>query len=199
MASSKLACIRKTFPLGEVMKVYLGPYKENRKEQIHIHDYDTWNMDDTLAMIIVPMLKQLKATKHGVEEVASWSKDPSRKIGAVAIGAKGQVLAQGFNGFPRGIDDSEERYNDRQRKYELVVHAEMNVIYNATYSGVSLDGATLYVSGLPVCSECAKGIVQVGIKHVIMRDMEIPDSWRESWHKTQEMFHEANIQFEFVK
>ena len=133
------------------------------------------------------------------EEVASWSKDPSRKIGAVAIGAKGQVLAQGFNGFPRGIDDSEERYNDRQRKYELVVHAEMNVIYNATYSGVSLDGATLYVSGLPVCSECAKGIVQVGIKHVIMRDMKIPDSWQESWHKTQEMFHEANIQFEFVK
>ena len=133
------------------------------------------------------------------EEVASWSKDPSRKIGAVAIGAKGQVLAQGYNGFPRGIDDSEERYNDRERKYELVVHAEMNVIYNATYSGVSLDGATLYVSGLPVCSDCAKGIVQVGIKHVIMRDMEIPDSWKDSWHKTQEMFNEASIQFEFIK
>jgi dCMP deaminase len=133
------------------------------------------------------------------EEVASWSKDPSRKIGAVAIGAKGQVLAQGYNGFPRGIDDSEERYNNRERKYELVVHAEMNVIYNATYSGVSLDGATLYVSGLPVCSECAKGIVQVGIKRVIMRHMEIPESWQDSWRKTQEMFHEANIQFEFVK
>ena len=133
------------------------------------------------------------------EEVASWSKDPSRKIGAVAIGTKGQVLAQGFNGFPRGIDDSEDRYNDRERKYELVVHAEMNVIYNATYNGVSLDGATLYVSGLPVCSECAKGIVQVGIKRVIMRHMEIPESWQDSWRKTQEMFHEANIQFEFVK
>ena len=133
------------------------------------------------------------------EEVASWSKDPSRKIGAVAIGAKGQVLAQGYNGFPRGIDDSEERYNDRERKYELVVHAEMNVIYNATYSGVSLDGATLYVTGLPVCSECAKGIVQVGIKRVIMRDMEIPDSWQESWRKTQEMFDETGIQFKFVK
>jgi len=133
------------------------------------------------------------------EEVASWSKDPSRKIGAVAVGAKGQVLAQGFNGFPRGIDDSEERYNDRERKYELVVHAEMNVIYNATYNGVSLDGATLYVTGLPVCSECAKGIVQVGIKRVIMRDMEIPDSWQDSWRKTQEMFNETGIQFKFVK
>ena len=133
------------------------------------------------------------------EEVASWSKDPSRKIGAVAVGAKGQVLAQGFNGFPRGIDDSEERYNDRERKYELVVHAEMNVIYNATYNGVSLDGASIYVTGLPVCSECAKGIVQVGIKRVIMRDMEIPDSWQESWRKTQEMFDETGIQFKFVK
>ena len=133
------------------------------------------------------------------EEVASWSKDPSRKIGAVAIGTKGQVLAQGFNGFPRGIADTEERYNDRERKYELVVHAEMNVIYNATYNGVSLDGATLYVTGLPVCSECAKGIVQVGIKRVIMRDMEIPDSWQESWRKTQEMFNETGIQFKFVK
>ena len=132
------------------------------------------------------------------EEVASWSKDPSRKIGAVAVGAKGQVLAQGFNGFPRGIDDSEERYNDRERKYELVVHAEMNVIYNATYSGVSLDGATLYVTGLPVCSECAKGIVQVGIKRVIMREMEIPESWLSSWHKTREIFHEAKILFEFI-
>lgn len=133
------------------------------------------------------------------EEVASWSKDPSRKIGAVAVGAKGQVLAQGFNGFPRGIDDSEERYNDRERKYALVVHAEMNVIYNATYSGVSLDGATLYVTGLPVCSECAKGIIQVGIKRVVMREVEIPDSWIESWSRTQEMFNEASIQFEFIK
>jgi dCMP deaminase len=75
----------------------------------------------------------------------------------------------------------------------------MNVIYNATYNGVSLDGATLYVSGLPVCSECAKGIVQVGIKRVIMREMEIPETWQNSWRKTQEMFNEASIQFKFIK
>lgn len=133
------------------------------------------------------------------DTVAAWSKDPSRKIGAVAIDDKRHVLSVGFNGFPRGIDDSEERYNDRERKYALVVHAEMNVIYNATYSGVSLDGATLYVTGLPVCSECAKGIIQVGIKRVVMREVEIPDSWIESWSRTQEMFNEASIQFEFIK
>ena len=52
-----------------LMKVYIGPYKEDdssRKESIHIHDYDTWNMDHTLALIALPMLKQLKETKHGV-------------------------------------------------------------------------------------------------------------------------------------
>ena len=51
------------------MKVYIGPYKEDdspRKESIHLHDYDTWNMDHTLALIALPMLKQLKETKHGV-------------------------------------------------------------------------------------------------------------------------------------
>ena len=76
------------------------------------------------------------------ENVSSWSKDPSRKIGAVAVGSKGQILSQGYNGFPRGIDDSIERYNDKETKYRYVVHAEMNVVYNATYNGISLDGAT---------------------------------------------------------
>jgi len=130
--------------------------------------------------------------------VAGWSKDPSRKIGAVAVGSKGNVLAQGFNGFPRGISDSPNRYEDRTRKYELVVHAEMNVIYNATYNGVSLDGATLYVHGLPVCSDCAKGIIQVGIKRVVMKDQEIPDLWQQSWTKTEEMFNEAGVDYEFI-
>ncbi len=132
------------------------------------------------------------------KEVSTWSKDPSSKIGAVAIGSKGQVLAQGYNGFPRGIDDREIRFENKELKYRYVVHAEMNVIFNATYNGVSLDGATMYVTGLPVCSECAKGIIQVGVRRVVMKDIEIPDSWQDSWRKTQEMFNEASIQFEFV-
>lgn len=109
------------------------------------------------------MFKWDKRYLELAREVASWSKDPSKKIGAIAVGSKGQVLSQGYNGFPRGIDDSKRRYEDRAIKYKYVVHAEMNVIYNATYNGISLDGATLYVYGLPVCSECAKGIIQTGI------------------------------------
>jgi dCMP deaminase len=128
------------------------------------------------------------------KEVSTWSKDPSTKVGAVVVGGKKEVLAQGFNGFPRGIDDSDERYNDRETKYKLVVHAEMNAIYNATYSGVSLDGATLYIYGLPICSECAKGIIQVGIKRVVVEQAKELGNWNESVELSKAMFGEANIE-----
>lgn len=127
------------------------------------------------------------------KEVASWSKDPSTKVGAVAVGPKRNVLAQGYNGFPRGIFDYAERYNDKPTKYMYVVHAEMNVIYNATYNGVSLDGASLYVYGLPPCSECAKGIIQVGIKEIITETQGIPKKWEDSWNFSKSMFDEAGV------
>jgi len=131
------------------------------------------------------------------EHISTWSKDPSKKIGAVAVGDQRQILAQGYNGFPRGISDADERYDNREEKYKLVVHAEMNVIYNASYNGVSLNGSTLYVHGLPVCSDCAKGVIQVGIKRVVMPSQDIPDHWKQSWQKTREMFNEAGIKWEF--
>lgn len=130
------------------------------------------------------------------KEVATWSKDPSTKVGAVAVGSKGQILSQGYNGFPRGVKDTPERYDVREEKYKYVVHGEMNAIYNACHTGASLDGATLYVTGLPVCSECAKGIIQVGISKVIMEyPKDIPDSWRESMKTTSSMFLEAGVTF----
>ena len=127
-------------------------------------------------------------------EVATWSKDPSTQVGAVTVGSKKEVLSQGFNGFPRGIHDTDERYNHRETKYKFVVHAEMNAIYNATYSGTSLDGATLYVHGLPICSECAKGIIQVGIKKVVIKNSKELDNWNESVQLSKEMFDEAGIE-----
>ena len=133
------------------------------------------------------------------EQVSKWSKDPSRQIGAVAVGSKGQVLAQGYNGFPRGIDDSLTTYYDREKKYKYVVHAEMNVIYNATYNGTSLDGSTLYVHGLPVCSECSKGVIQVGIKRVVMPKQEIPDHWKDSWQLTKSLFEQAGVSYDFIQ
>lgn len=129
------------------------------------------------------------------KEVAQWSKDPNTKVGAIAVGSKGQILSQGYNGFPRGIFDGDERLNDRETKYKYVVHAEMNVIYNATYSGVSLDNSKLYVYGLPVCSECAKGIIQVGIKEVYVANecLDLRPHWFQSFQQTMDMFQEAGI------
>ena len=69
--------------------------------------------------------------------VSTWSKDPSTKVGTVAVRNR-TVIAQGYNGFPRGIKD-DDRYNDREIKYKFIVHSEMNAIYNAAQNGVSLE------------------------------------------------------------
>lgn len=132
------------------------------------------------------------------KQVASWSKDPSSQIGAVAVGSKGQVLSQGYNGFPRNITDSSDRYADREKKYNYIVHAEMNVIYNASYNGVSLSNSTLYVYGLPVCNRCALGIIQVGISRIVMPRQEISDRWFQSWQLSKSLFREAGVKWEFV-
>ena len=133
-------------------------------------------------------------------KVSEWSKDPSTKIGCVVVGDKGQVLAQGYNGFPRGIEDLDERLNNRETKLKYVVHGEMNAIYNACYNGISLEGSTMYVTGLPTCSDCAKGVIQVGIKRVVWpKELEnVEKRWKESIELTMSMFDEAGVKYEFV-
>lgn len=126
------------------------------------------------------------------KHISIWSKDPSKKIGAVAVGSKNQILSTGYNGFPRGIDDSPERLNNRTEKYKYVVHAEQNLIYNATYNGISLDDATVFIWGLPLCSECAKGILQVGVRTVrwAIPKSSIDKKWKDSYELTKELFFE---------
>ena len=127
-------------------------------------------------------------------EVGTWSKD-STKIGAIVVDNNKRILSQGYNGFPRGIEDSQRRLKDRETKLKYIVHAEMNCIYNACHHGVSLEGGTLYVSGLPCCSDCAKGVIQSGIKLVIMEFPRklLEGPWGESWKLSKSMFDEANI------
>lgn len=97
------------------------------------------------------------------ETVASWSKDPSRKIGSVIVDSQRRVLSLGYNGFPRGVVDKVERYQDRDTKLKFVCHAERNALDN---SPGSVEGATLYATLFP-CNECVKSIIQRGITKVV--------------------------------
>ena len=133
---------------------------------------------------------------HLAKEISTWSKDPSTQVGAVVIGQNGEVLSQGYNGFPRSIKDTPQRLKDREKKYNLVVHAEMNAIYNASLNGVSLKGSTLYVYGLPICNECAKGVIQVGIDKVIAtRPADYNKEWDESIKDAKALFKEAEVEY----
>lgn len=105
----------------------------------------------------------------GVAILASQrSKDPSTQVGACIIDSDKRILSTGYNGFPQGCSDDEFPWNRDETvgdtKYSYVVHAELNAILNA--SGKKLSGAILYV-GLFPCNECAKAIIQSGIKEVV--------------------------------
>lgn len=137
--------------------------------------------------------RYLKLAGH----IAEWSKDPSTKVGAIVVGNHGQILSQGYNGFPRQVDDLEERLSVRGNKYLYTIHAEMNCIYNASLSGVSLDGASIYVYGLPICHECAKGVIQSGIKKVYCAHEDpLPEKWADSWNISRGMFMETGVYHE---
>lgn len=136
---------------------------------------------------------------HLTLEISKWSKDPNKKIGAMIVGSHKQIISQGYNGFPRGVKDTNERYLDKELKNKFVVHAEMNAILNALYNGSSVKGSTIFVSGLPVCNECAKAIIQSGIKKVIMDTKLNPNSkWFEPAQVALRMFEEAGVEVEFV-
>lgn len=97
------------------------------------------------------------------QEVASWSKDPSTKVGCVLVDRERRVIGSGYNGFARGVDDSEERYERREVKYEMVVHAEVNAVLNAV---AKTKGSTCYSLQQP-CARCTGVLIQAGISRII--------------------------------
>jgi dCMP deaminase len=116
------------------------------------------------------------------KHISGWSKDPSTKCGAIAINpTHGQIISSGYNGFPRGAEDDDELYLNREFKLENVVHAEMNLIFNSSLSGVSLMNSTVYLWGLPPCNKCATALAQCGIGRIVFSSAkEVPESWAES-------------------
>ena len=132
-----------------------------------------------------------------VQELAQLSKDPSTKVGAAIFGPGMEVRALGWNGFPRGVIDSEERLNDRPTKYKYVAHAEANAIANAARSGVAIEGCSLLVTALYPCAECCKLIIQAGINHVFAPLPDDDGRWADSFEVSATMFKEAGIEITF--
>lgn len=139
---------------------------------------------------------ELKAKKWNkrfmalAEHVAQWSNDPCTKVGSVIVDfVDKRVVGMGYNGFPRHVDDCEARYEDRDVKYGLVVHAEANAILNAN---LDRHGSYNLYTTLSPCRECAKLIIQAGISDVYYKELRY-DAF------TETMFFEAGVRMEQVE
>lgn len=122
--------------------------------------------------------------------VALGSRDLSKKVGAILVGQDGEIISSGWNGNPRGInDEAPERYQ-RPLKYQFVVHAELNSILNAARVGVSCKGSTLYTTAF-CCNDCAKAIVQAGIKKVVYSERW--NHWEDSFKIADQILEEAGV------
>ena len=137
--------------------------------------------------------------------VSTWSKDPSTKVGAVLVDpATRWIVGQGYNGFPRGVDDSERRYADRDTKLQMVVHAELNAILSA---GSRARGATLYVfptftspAAPNMCTGCAKAAIQAGVARAVCWEPhgEPNSKWADEIHVAGIMCAEAGMTMDTV-
>lgn len=126
------------------------------------------------------------------QEVASWSKDPGTKVGAVLVSDK-RILASGYNGFPSGISDTFERYADREVKLAYTVHAEVNALLNAAKNGAKTEGSILYTTFHP-CVNCAASVIQGGIDKVVCPSVEsAPERWRSNFQRAHDLLNEAGL------
>ena len=123
------------------------------------------------------------------------SKDPNTQVGACIVSPEKKIVGVGYNGFPTGCSDDElpwEREGDWiNTKYPYVCHAELNAILNSTIS--SLKGATLYVALFP-CNECAKAIIQSGIKRIVYLSDKYADT--DSTKASRHMLSQAGVELE---
>lgn len=122
--------------------------------------------------------------------IAEWSKDPDQKVGAVLVDGLRRVRSMGYNGFPRGIADTRNLMSDKGEKNALTVHAELNAILN---SPERPEGYSIYATRWP-CHECAKAIVQSGVRTVVAPRPDFSHSrWGESWTRSYSMLAEAGL------
>lgn len=158
------------------------------------------------------MGKQLRWDRHFLGLAfahAKMSKDPSTKIGAIIVGPDREIVAAGFNGFPRGIADTPERLNDRDTKIKLVVHAEMNAILAAARIGSAVKDCTMYMAatdasgavwgGAP-CVRCTVETIQAGIAEVVSWPIKTaPSRWRSDLEEARLLLAEAGVVFREIE
>lgn len=125
---------------------------------------------------------------------AQRSKDPNSQVGACIVSNDNKILSMGYNGFPIGCSDDTmpwEREGDfANTKYPYVCHAELNAILN--YTGISLKGSKAYVTLFP-CNECAKAIIQCGIKEVIYMEDKYADT--DGVKASKKMFEMCGVKY----
>jgi dCMP deaminase len=134
-------------------------------------------------------------------QVKLKSKDRYTQIGAVVVGSDNQIVSTGYNSFPRGIDDSVDERQERPEKYYWFEHAERNSLYNAALIGVSTKGCTMYLTcGIP-CSDCARGIINSGIKKIVCERVggAVGNLWDEHAKRSIEMFNEAGVKIDYYE
>lgn len=122
--------------------------------------------------------------------IASASKDPSTKVGAVIVDEDRRIVSLGYNGLPRGVIDSEERLNNRDLKYKLIVHAERNALL---FARGSVKNCILYTYPMMPCAVCASMVIQSGIKKVVAPKSENP-RWQADFELSQQLFAEAKVE-----
>ncbi len=129
--------------------------------------------------------------------VASWSKDPSTSVGAVVTKGN-RIVSLGFNGFPHGTEDDPSIYQDRERKYRRVLHAEQNAILFAMRD---LTGCTIYVTHAP-CARCTAQVIQAGLTRIVCpnpwANADYIDRWRDDVLETQAMCGESDVKLEYL-
>jgi dCMP deaminase len=122
---------------------------------------------------------------------SSFSEDDSTKVGCVVFGDDGDQRSEGWNGLCRGVEKTEEN-STRPTKYLYYEHAERNAFYNAARKGVSLKDASIATTHFP-CADCARGIIQSGIKKVYYEEILTRQEWQASNEAATLMFEQAGI------
>ena len=131
-------------------------------------------------------LRYFELAKH----VSQWSKDPTAKVGAVLVGATNKDIAIGYNGFPPGLIDSDDRLLDRRVKNILTQHAERNVLDNAHFD---TKGNLLVITRM-LCSNCALSAISKGVNRVICPEVRKESSWADDAEWSKIILLEAGIE-----